>query len=134
MSDLAWGLQMTVAGMGTVFLLLAVLMGLLLLIGRVDRRTASASADTPSEPAPVPVSTGVEDPPPVEGPPAVRVLADGLTEDQLAAITVAVLTHRDIRRAQGAPEQRVTAPGSQLYASRWLGIGRGLQTTPWRRK
>ena len=37
MSDLAWGLGMTVAGMGTVFALLLLLMALLYLIGWLDR-------------------------------------------------------------------------------------------------
>ena len=58
----------------------------------------------------------------------------GLTEDQLAAITVAVLSHRDTQRHQAAPEQRAHQPGSQLYASRWVSVGRAQQTQPWRRK
>ena len=54
--------------------------------------------------------------------------------DQLAAITVAVLSHRDTQRHQAAPEQRAHQPGSQLYASRWVSVGRAQQTQPWRRK
>lgn len=149
MSELGWGLQMTVAGMGTVFLLLIVLMGVLMIIGRIGapstkkieagsggstaaldagQDTTDVTDDTPG------VVQGDSEQEDAEPAPQVRVLADGLTDDQLAAIAVAVLTHRDVRRAQAAPEQRAHQPGSHLYASRWVGIGRGQQTQRWRRK
>ena len=37
MENLGWGLMMMLVGMGVVFALLAALMGLLMLIGRLDR-------------------------------------------------------------------------------------------------
>ena len=125
-ADLIWGLTMMAVGMGAVFALLAMLMLLLIGIGRLDRparghRKAAPPADAPpSEPAP--------------SAPEVRILADGLTDDQVAAITVAVFTHAEQRRRQAAPETRTHAPGSQLFASRWLSVGRAHQTNPFRRR
>ncbi|WP_116115479.1 OadG family transporter subunit [Austwickia chelonae] len=148
MSELGWGLQMTVAGMGTVFALLIALMGLLLLIGRLDRSPAPASppteaglsAPTDDSPAATPPSverpptSTTDDSPAAAPPPTVRVLADGLTDEMIAAITVAVLSHRELRRKEAAPEMRAHAPGSHLYASRWVSIGRSRQIQSWRRK
>lgn len=45
MADLTWGLTMMAVGMGTVFALLLILMGVLLLLGRWDARRAPAGAD-----------------------------------------------------------------------------------------
>lgn len=117
MENLDFGLWMTAMGMGTVFLLLIVLMLVLQLMGRLDRQPA---------PKPEPVETE---------PPAIGTDAapSGLTEDEIAAITVAVVTHARVRRAQAAPEMRAHEPGSHLFASRWVGIGRGFQQQPWSR-
>ena len=54
------------------------------------------------------------------------------SQDQVAAITVAVVTHAEHRRRQAAPETRAFAPGSQLFASRWVAAGRAHQKRPWR--
>lgn len=115
MSDLAWGLSMTVAGMGLVFGLLALLWGLLSLVLRFDRPPAAAA------PAPAPVAD------------AARAPADGLAPELVAAITVATLAHVAALRREAAPTARISWPGSQLYASRWVAIGRGLQNRSWRR-
>jgi sodium pump decarboxylase gamma subunit len=117
MDNLDFGLWMTAMGMGTVFLLLIVLMLVLQLMGRLDRRPEP-------KPEPVEAAAAVGD---TDGPPGV------LTEDEIAAITVAVTTHARIRRAQAAPEMRAHEPGSHLFASRWVGIGRGFQQQPWSR-
>lgn len=119
MSDLMWGLQMMLIGMGIVFGLLLALMGLLVLIGRLDRQRAPASD---------------AEPPSTASQPGVRIVADGLDDDQLAAITIAVMTHAETRRRSAAPELRAHAPGSQLFASRWVSVGRSLQHTPFRRR
>lgn len=125
MNDLAWGLAMTAAGMGAVFALLVVLMGLLYLIGRLDRTK------------PAPPSPRADDlamlPEPV--PSSVSVTAGGecLDADAIAAIAIAVITHAEVRRQQAAPAMRVHAPGSQLHQSRWVGIGRAHKTRPWTR-
>ena len=116
MTDAAWGLSMMVVGMGVVFALLALLMGLLSVVGRLDPR--------PERPAPAPAA------PDETAGAGVRILADGLDEAQLAAIAVAVTTHAEIRRRSAAPEARAYAPGSQLFASRWVAIGRGRQHAP----
>lgn len=134
MKDLEWGLFMTAAGMGTVFALLAVLMGLLLAIGAWDRRSVEAeaarkqlaTAPAPAEPA--------EPGPSTPATPAVQVLAHGLTPDQVAAVALAVTIHERVRRAQAAPAMREHQPGSHLYASRWVSVGRSQQNTSWRRK
>ena len=116
MENLDFGLWMTAMGMGTVFLLLIVLMLVLRLLGRLDRK-------------PVPKLEPVEAEPSAGEPEA----PGGLTEDEIAAITIAVTTHARIRRAQAAPEMRAHEPGSHLFASRWVGIGRGFQQQPWSR-
>jgi sodium pump decarboxylase gamma subunit len=127
--DWAWGAMMTVAGMGVVFALLIVLWALLRLIGRLDeaalrRATAIEQPDAVALPGPSPAPA-----------PTVTVTgADGLDDDTIAAIAIAVIKHADIRRKQAAPEMRAAAPGSQLWASRWVSVGRALQNAPWRRR
>lgn len=123
MSDLQWGLSMMVVGMGVVFGLLALLMAVLLLVGRLDRRPEPADAVPGPADAPERAAS--------ETSPEVRILADGLDETQLAAIAVAVMTHAEIRRRSASPEARAHAPGSQLFASRWVAIGRGQQNAPY---
>lgn len=120
MTDFVWGLQVMAVGMGVVFGLLFALWGLLALIGRLDRPRR--------QPAP-PASA-----PPAPAQPAVTVHADGLDAETLAAIAVAVMTHAEIRRRAAAPEVRAARPGSQLFASRWLAVGRGHQTAPYHRR
>ena len=126
MNHFAWGLQMMAVGMGVVFALLLALMGVLLLIARLDR-----------PPRPEPVATeprGADvDAPAAAAPTVTMTGADGLDADTIAAIAVAVLTHAENRRKLAAPEVRAVAPGSQLFASRWLSIGRGNQTQSFRR-
>lgn len=102
MENLAFGLQLTLAGMSLVFGVLVLLWGVLTLIGRLDR-----------EPAPHAQ--------PVES----------LDAALLAAVTIAVAMHVTSRRRQAAPEMRSTVPGSQIYASRWLAAGRTRQTRAW---
>ncbi|WP_246227997.1 OadG family transporter subunit [Propioniciclava coleopterorum] len=130
MDDLLWGLMMMVVGMGVVFALLLLLTLVLTLIGRLDRTPVV------EEPEPVPLEAVAALAELDEAPaaPAVRIIADGLDEDQVAAITVAVITHAETRRRKAAPETRAHAPGSQLFASRWLSVGRGLQNNPFTRR
>lgn len=108
MENLGWGLQITALGMGLVFGLLALLWGLLTLVLRLDR-----------EPAP-------------EAPVAASA-APGMDPDLVAAITIAVLTHKELRRHEAAPVMRSYWPGSLLYASRWMASGRARQNHSWRR-
>ena len=127
MDNMSWGLQMMGVGMGVVFGLLVVLMGLLILIGLLDR---------PS-PAPVAVERAPEKltlSPSAEGCATVDIDSSGFTADTIAAIATAVMTHAENRRRLAAPEVRAAEPGSQLFASRWISIGRGNQTQPFRRK
>ena len=118
MENLGFGLWMTAMGMGTVFALLLLLMLVLRGIGWADqratrRRTGSVTtrADVDAEPNASP---------------------DGLTPDEIAAITIAVITHARVRRGQAAPAMRQVQPGSQLFASRWVAIGRSYQNQPWK--
>ena len=113
MENLPWGVYVTAAGMGTVLALLLVLMLVLMAVGRLDRRR-------PAE-APAPVDKTPDAPAP-----------DGLSADEVAAITIAVLTHVRVRRGQAAPAMRDVQPGSQLFASRWVAAGRAHQKRAWR--
>ena len=130
MEDLQWGLMMMVVGMGVVFALLLALMLVLMLIGRLDRPAAEPPV---AAPAPAPAASeeaGAKAP----AQPTVRMVTDGLSEDDVAAIAIAVMTHAENRRRQAGPETRAHAPGSQLFASRWLAVGRGHETQPFTRK
>lgn len=129
MENLGWGLVITVAGMGTVFAMLALLWGLLFLLGRLDRQPAPATgggAGAPKggkSPAPKPAAK-----------PALSMAgADGLDDDAIAAIAVAVITHAHVRRQQAAPAMRVRQPGTQMHTSRWVVVGRANQSRSWTR-
>jgi Na+-transporting methylmalonyl-CoA/oxaloacetate decarboxylase gamma subunit len=106
---------MAVVGMGLVFALLAALWGLLNLVLRFDA--------PPIVPAP---SAHEVKQAPAEAP------TGGMDADLVAAITVAVLTHKAVRRHQAAPAMRSYWPGSLLYASRWVATGRARQNRSWR--
>lgn len=120
MNNLAWGLQITVLGMGLVFALLAMLWGLLTLVLVLDK--APAKPDEPvSEPANATMTNTSEAAP----------LVNDLPADLVAAILVATLTHRSNLRRQAAPYMRSYWPGSQLFASRWVAVGRSRQNNTW---
>lgn len=117
---------MMLYGMGTVFLMLIALMVVLMLLGRTDRSAPQVEA------APAPAELPAEADEVVEAeeePNAWLTIADasGLTPEQIAAISVAVAIHADVRRKQAAPSHRVHAPGSRLWASRWVAMGRQTQ-------
>ena len=106
------GFSLTFLGMGLVFLLLILLWWLLVLMLRLDRvppEAASAEEEAPAR----------------------RRRAAQLAPELLTAITVAVLTHRSVRRKQAAPAMRSFWPGSILFASRWIAAGRHQQTQNW---
>ena len=103
------GFNLTVLGMGLVFLLLALLWGLLVLMLRLDRELPSG-ADAAGQ---------------RRGGPA------RLAPELLTAISIAVLTHRSVLRKQAAPAMRSFWPGSILFASRWVAAGRHRQTQNW---
>jgi sodium pump decarboxylase gamma subunit len=125
MDDLAWGLQITVLGMGLVFGLLALLWGLLTLVQRFDRAPempAAHAAAVPDEAAP-PLSP--EDAKPLPA------TVQGMDAELVAAIMTAALVHRALRRREAAPVMRSYLPGSQLHTSRWVGAGRARQNQNW---
>jgi sodium pump decarboxylase gamma subunit len=108
------GLNMTVLGMGLVFLLLALLWALLTAMLRLDREPASGEPDEGT------ASSRPEARRPVK-----------LAPELLSAITVAVFTHQAVLRKQAAPAMRSYWPGSILFASRWMAAGRHQQTQSW---
>ena len=103
--DWIFALQLTVIGIGMVFLVAILLWAVISLLLRWDR----------SEPAPRPAAASA----PPSGP----------NPELLAAITVAVMTHRKLRRKEAAPEMRSQPPGTEL--SRWLAVGRARQSQGW---
>jgi len=115
MDNLSWGLGITAVGMGLVFALLALLWGLLALVLRFDR------------PRPVPATSVATD---VAGEPE----GDDSDADVVAAIAIAVLAHKAAQRREAAPMMRSYWPGSLLFASRWVAIGRGRQNRSWQRR
>jgi sodium pump decarboxylase gamma subunit len=129
MENISFGLWVTLAGMGTVIIILVALMFVLRLIGWWDqssqRKAATAAVSAPEEPATE-----------IEAVPAVSLTssaAGSLSDDDIAAITVAVLMHARLRRFQAAPAMRAYQPGSRLFASRWVASGRAFQHLPWTR-
>ncbi len=107
MESLNIGIQLTVYGMGLVFLLLAVMAFFIKLLLRFDR-AEPASAEEPSPASP-----------------------PWLDADGLAAITIAVAMHRDVLRKEAAPAMRQHQPGT--LPSRWVSVGRTLQNNTWNR-
>ena len=100
------GLRISALGIGLVFLLLALLWGMIALLVRFDRLE-------PAEEAPVPAPAP----------------ADRLDPRKRAAILLAVKLHQEVRRKQAAPVMRNHPPGS--LPSRWSEIGRARQSQSW---
>jgi hypothetical protein len=129
MENLAWGLQMTVLGMGLVFALLALLWGLLMLVlvldkeeqGEVSESEKIEEAEHIAAVADEAIGAQVPDVHTVHGMPA----------DLVAAIVVATMKHKLTLRRQAAPFMRSYWPGSQLFASRWVAAGRTRQNNFW---
>ena len=129
MENLAWGLKMTVLGMGLVFALLGLLWALLTLVLALDKepvvglsdKDANADAERIAAVADDAVGAQVPERPTVNGMPA----------DLVAAILVATLKHKLTLRRQAAPVMRSYWPGSQLFASRWVATGRARQNHSW---
>lgn len=127
MENMGFGLQITLWGMGTVFLLLALLSGVLMILGRLDKQPEPARVEEEEL-----IESDVEEE--EIALPALTMQTDGLDADTIAAITIAVLTHWEVRRKQAAPAMRSYWPGSQLFASRWVAAGRVHQNQSWRRR
>jgi sodium pump decarboxylase gamma subunit len=108
------GVTISILGMGLVFLLLALLWGLLTVLLRVDREPPSGVVSENGR---------------TERPAA--AIPRGMAPELFAAIGVAVLTHQSVLRKQAAPSMRSHWPGSILFASRWVSAGRHQQTQNW---
>lgn len=132
MDNLGWGLQMTLLGMGLVFALLALLWGLLHLVLRLEkapREAISGEASTVAAERIAKLAAGA-----IGGQVPVTPTVQGMDADLVAAIAVATLTHRAVRRSEAAPVMRTYWPGSLLYASRWVTSGRTRQNRIWQRR
>jgi len=150
MDDLAFGLQVTILGMGIVFGLLAVLWLLLTLVLRFERRAesraearATARAEAGAEALAGAHPGDGEVPPEAGSAPAIPVVPGSvrlvgapadLEPALVAAIGVVILRHTETRRRQAAPAMRSYWPGSLLFASRWVASGRTRQTRSWTRR
>ncbi len=122
---------MMLLGMGSVFLMLIVLMAVLMLLGYQKKTKESTPAHAENELDEVAL-TELE---PIDENLWMTIADEsGLTPEQIAAVSVAVAVHADVRRKQGAPAHRVYAPGSRLWASRWVAMGRSSQMTNQRRR
>jgi Na+-transporting methylmalonyl-CoA/oxaloacetate decarboxylase gamma subunit len=58
----------------------------------------------------------------------------GLSDEQVAAITIAVSDYVRSRRQPIKLGPRAHEPGSHLFASRWVAVGRSFQQQPWTRR
>lgn len=119
------GFELTLYGMGLVFMLLAVLWGLISLLVRLDNPPPAVAEETSVAPANATteaVAAGV-------AAPAVAPAPVAMDPTLLAAIFIACRAHRMARRKQAAPELRTHEPGS--LPSRWVGSGRTRQNRSW---
>ncbi len=107
MGSIGIGIQLTIYGMGLVFLLLALMALLIKLLLKGD----SAQVEAPGA-----QELSVSD-------------VTGFDADEMAAIIVAVTAHRAIRRKEAAPVMREHMPGT--IPSLWVTGGRSLQNTSW---
>jgi Na+-transporting methylmalonyl-CoA/oxaloacetate decarboxylase gamma subunit len=112
------GLLITFFGMGLVFLLLVLLWGLMAVLLRLDRPSAAQEEQESVSQQPAGADLGARAP-------------AGLEPEKLAAIAIADLTHRAVRRKQAAPAMRSHWPGTLLDASRWVAAGRTRQNRAW---
>lgn len=119
------GLELTIYGMGLVFMLLAVLWGLISLLVRLDNPPPAVVEDTRAAPA----SAAAEAVPVSVAEPAAAQAPVAMDPTLLAAIFIACRAHRMARRKQAAPELRTHEPGS--LPSRWVGSGRTRQNRSW---
>jgi Na+-transporting methylmalonyl-CoA/oxaloacetate decarboxylase gamma subunit len=131
MENLGWGLQTTVLGMGLVFALLGLLWGLLHLVLRLEKSTVEPISGLASTVAAEHIAAVADDAIGAQVPVAPTV--HGMDAELVAAIAVATLTHRAVRRSEAAPVMRTYWPGSLLYASRWVANGRARQNRTWQR-
>lgn len=115
MENLGWGLQMTVLGMGLVFLLLALLWGLLTLVLALDK-TAEPKPD--SVPETIPASPQ-------------EIEETGLPADLVAAIAAAALRHRSVLRREAARRGHHARTDEDASGSRWVATGRTRQNVSW---
>lgn len=117
--NLALGIGLTLAGMGLVFALLALLWLTMTVLLRLDSRQSGEEERggrgerVSVVPSPTSASTAE------------------LSPEMLAAVMVAVRMHRRIRRKQAAPAMRSHQPGT--LPSRWIGAGRTSQNQNWHR-
>jgi Na+-transporting methylmalonyl-CoA/oxaloacetate decarboxylase gamma subunit len=129
MENLAWGLKMTVLGMGLVFALLGLLWALLTLVLKFDKEPAAAVSDQDANARAERIAAVADDAVGAQVPE--RPTINGLPADLVAAILVATLKHKLTLRRQAAPVMRTYWPGSQLFASRWVATGRAQQNHSW---
>ncbi len=157
MSNLGQGVLITLAGMGLVFLVLALLWLLMALLVRTDRRHAPVPTQLTqpaAQPAPVAAERaavwpaaqtaplpGADGAGAITGAMIVRSNATGhpasagrsdcaeLSPEMLAAVMGAVRMHRRVLRKQAAPAMRTHQPGT--LPSRWVGVGRVSQNQSW---
>jgi hypothetical protein len=132
MDNLGWGLQIAAIGMGLVFALLGLLWGLLHLVLRLDKAPAEPISGEASTDAAERIAAVADDAIGAQVP--VMPTVHGMDADLVAAISVATLTHRAVRRREAAPVMRSYWPGSLLHASRWVTSGRARQNRTWQRR
>src|SRR5512133_1255101 len=122
MGNMAFGLNITLIGMSLVFALLALLWLVLTLIGKIDKLPFMQAKEE---------EEGAEEEASADSFVVTDRHPDEIEPEVMTAITVAVAAHVAMRRRQGAPSMRMTVPGSQIFASRWLAAGRTRQTGGW---
>ncbi len=129
MENLAWGLQMTVLGMGLVFALLGLLWGLLTIVLILDKEPKPPMSEQETHAVAERIAALADDAVGAQVPEPATV--NGMPADLVAAILVATMRHKLTLRRQAAPIMRTYWPGSQLFASRWVAAGRTRQNYSW---
>lgn len=122
MSNLGWGLEIMLAGMGTVFLMLLVLMVTLMILLRLDKPATEA------------IESAADDEIPAIASPVAAAAATTTNASTDELVTLAVAIHAALNDKGGAkPSLVANQSGTGLSDSRWVAIGRSMQNQSWQR-
>ena len=128
MENLAWGLQMTVLGIGLVFALLALLWLLLTIVLMLDKEPEEEPVDGLDATVEAEHIAALADGDIGAQTPESHTV-NGMPADMVAAIMIATMRHKLTLRGEAAPLMRTMWPGTQ--PSRWAAAGRARQTNTW---
>ena len=115
-SILQYGLSVTFVGMGTVFIGLIILIGLIKLLEVFVSKIAGKKAEAPAAPAPAPAPVAEEEVEPADDGELVAVIAAAVAAAMEAAGEESGFVVRSIRRVHNAPAWNRAGREEQVYS------------------